>query len=170
MGSWSSSSKANKQGTEGIINAMNKKQELQTALTAAMKARDEDTKRTLRLVMTTIKLTEVDQGGEIDDDRILGILQKELKTHQDIIEEAQSANRDDLVDAAKREIAILNNFLPQQLSEDELADLAKQAIQETGASGLQAMGTVMKVLMPKLAGRASGQDASRIVKTLLQEQ
>lgn len=147
---------------------MNKKQEIQTALTAAMKSRDEDTKRTLRLVMTTIKLAEVDQSGEIDDARILGILQKELKTRQDIIEEAQSAHRDDLVDAAKREIAILNNFLPQQLSEEELINLAQEAIDETGASGLQAMGNVMKVLMPKLAGRASGQDASRIVKTLLE--
>lgn len=147
---------------------MNKKQELQNALTAAMKARDEDTKRTLRLVMTAIKLAEVDQGGEIDEGRILGILQKEVKTRQDSIEEAKSAQRDDLIDAAKREIAILNYFLPQQMSEEELITLAKQAIDDTGASGLQAMGMVMKVLMPKLAGRASGQDASRIVNGLLQ--
>jgi hypothetical protein len=149
---------------------MDKKQELQSALTAAMKAKDEDTKRTLRLVMTSIKLAEVDQGGEIDDARILGILQKEVKTRQDTIIEAQSAQRDDLVDAANREIVILNKFLPQQLPENELIDLAKQAIEETGASGLQAMGQVMKVLMPKIAGRASGQDASRIVKSLLQDQ
>lgn len=149
---------------------MIKKQEIQNALTAAMKARDEDTKRTLRLVMTSIKLVEVDQGGEIDDERILSILQKEVKTRQDTIEEAQSANRDDLIDAAYREIAILNKFLPQQLSEEDLIVLAKQAIDETNASGLQAMGNVMKVLMPRLAGRASGQDASRIVKNLLQNQ
>ena len=149
---------------------MNKKQEIQNALTAAMKARDEDTKRTLRLVMTTIKLAEVDQGGEIEESRILSILQKELKTRQDIIVEAQSANRSDLVDAANREITILNNFLPQQLREEELIDLAKQAIHDTGASGLQAMGNVMQVLMPQLAGRASGQDASRIVKALLEKQ
>jgi hypothetical protein len=148
---------------------MNKKQEIQNVLTAAMKARDEDTKRTLRLVMTTIKLAEVDEGREIDDSRILSILQKELKTRQDIIEEAQSANRADLVDAANREIAILNNFLPQQLSEEELIDLARQTIHDTGASGLQAMGNVMKALMPQLAGRASGQDASRIVKALLEK-
>ena len=148
---------------------MSMKLKIQSALTAAMKARDEDTKRTLRLVMTGIKLAEVDQGGEIDNAQILAILQKEVKTRQDAIEEATSAHRDDLVDAAKREITILNSFLPQQLTEDELISLAKQTIDETGASGLQAMGLVMKGLMPKLAGRASGQDASRIVKNLLQE-
>ncbi len=149
---------------------MDLKNTLQTALTAAMKARDEDTKRTLRLVMTSIKLAEVDQGGKIDDARVLGILQKEVKTRQDSIEEARRANRDDLIDAANREIAILENFLPKQMSEDELIQLARETIAETNASGMQAMGEVMKNLMPKLAGRASGQQASKIVRDLLQEQ
>lgn len=147
---------------------MTLKNNIQTALTAAMKAQDEDTKRTLRLVMTTIKLSEVDQGSEIDDARVLVILQKEVKTRQDVIEEAKSAGRDDLVIAAEREMVILNKFLPQQLSEEELVSMTQQIIAEIGASGLQSMGDVMKVLMPKLAGRASGQDASRVVKNLLQ--
>lgn len=150
--------------------AMNMKLALQNALTAAMKARDEDTKRTLRLVMTSIKLAEVDQGGELDDARILSILQKEVKTRQDVIKEAEGAHRDDLVDAARREMAILNKFLPQQMDEEDLVALADQVIAETGAAGVQSMGEVMKVLMPKLAGRASGQDASRIVRNLLQDQ
>jgi len=149
---------------------MNKKQTIQNALTAAMKARDEDTKRTLRLVMTTIKLAEVDHGGELDDERILSILQKEVKIRQDTIIEAEGAQRDDLADAARREMAILNKFLPQQMDEDDLVALAKHVIAETGAVGVQSMGEVMKVLMPKLAGRASGQDASRIVRNLLQAQ
>jgi hypothetical protein len=150
--------------------AMNMKLALQNALTAAMKARDEDTKRTLRLVMTSIKLAEVDQGGELDDARILSILQKEVKTRQDVITEAEGAHRDDLVDAARREMAILHKFLPQQMDEEDLVALAEQVIAETGAVGVQSMGEVMKVLMPKLAGRASGQDASRIVRNLLQDQ
>lgn len=150
--------------------AMNMKLALQNALTAAMKARDEDTKRTLRLVMTSIKLAEVDQGGELDDARILSILQKEVKTRQDVIKEAEGAHRDDLVDAARREMAVLNKFLPQQMDEEDLVALAEQVIAETGAVGVQSMGEVMKVLMPKLAGRASGQDASRIVRNLLQDQ
>ena len=147
----------------------NMKQKIQTALTAAMKARDEDTKRTLRLVMTSIKLAEVEQGGEIDDARILGILQKEVKTRQDTIKEARQANRDDLIDAAQREMVILEKFLPQQMTEKELIDLAEQVIEETNASGMQDMGEVMKNLMPKIAGRASGQEASKIVRDLLQK-
>ena len=146
---------------------MNMKQTIQNALTAAMKAKDEDTKRTLRLVMTAIKFAEVEKGGEIDDQRILGILQKELKTRQDAIQEAKQANRHDLIEAAEKEIVILNRFLPQRMDEKELVELAKNVIAETGASTLRDMGEVMKILMPKLAGRASGQEASKIVKELL---
>lgn len=147
---------------------MNKKQEIQQALTTAMKARDEDTKRTLRLLMSSIKLAEVEEGDDISDDRILSLLQKEVKTREDIIAESKQAGRGDLVQAAEREMVILERFLPQQLSEAELKDLAKDAINESGASTMRDMGNVMKVLMPKLQGRASGSDASRIVRELLQ--
>jgi uncharacterized protein len=147
---------------------MNMKQTIQTALTAAMKAKDEDTKRTLRLVMTVIKFAEIEKGGEIDDQRVLSILQKELKTRQDAILEAKQANRTDLIETAEKEIVILNRFLPQRMAEEELVELAKSVIAETGASTLRDMGEVMKILMPKLAGRASGQDASKIVGKLLQ--
>jgi uncharacterized protein YqeY len=147
---------------------MKLKNEIQTALTAAMKARDEDTKRTLRLVMSSIKLSEVEDRGELDDSRILSILQKEVKTREDSIQEARQAGREDLVKAAEREIEILNQFLPKQMAADELSVLAKQVIEETGATSIKDMGTVMKNLMPKLEGRASGQDASKIVRDLLQ--
>jgi len=148
---------------------MNKKQKIQTALTAAMKARDEDTKRTLRLVMSVIKLAEVEEGGEIDESRILSILQKEVKTREESIEEAKQAGREDLIKTAEKEIGILNQFLPKQLTQEELRDLAMEVIDETGADSMQDMGKVMGSLMPKLAGRASGQDASRIVRELLQK-
>jgi uncharacterized protein len=147
---------------------MDKKQELQTALTAAMKSRDEVTKRTLRLVMSAIKLAEVEQRGDIDNTRVIGILQKEVKTRQDSIEEAVRANRSDLVEAANHELEVLNRFLPQQLTQDELTQMAKRVIEQLDAKGLQAMGEVMKILMPELAGRSSGQEASRIVRELLQ--
>jgi len=149
---------------------MNKKQELQQALTAAMKAQDEDTKRTLRLVMTSIKLAEVDEGGELSEDRILGILQKEVKTREDSIEEANQAKREDLVKAAQKEMEILNQFLPEQMTQDELSALARTVIEEISAESIRDMGEVMKSLMPKLAGRASGQDASNTVRKLLQSQ
>lgn len=148
---------------------MTKKQEIQENLTAAMKARDEATKRTLRLVMSSIKLAEVEQGGEIDDARMLSILQKEVKTREDSIKEAIIANRDDLVNAAKEEMSILNQFLPEQMDQHQLRLLAKSVIEETNASSLRDMGEVMKHLMPKLEGRTSGQEASKIVQELLQD-
>jgi len=147
---------------------MNKKQEIQQALTTAMKAQDEDTKRTLRLVMSAIKMAEVEINGELDDSRILAILQKEVKTREDIIAESKQANRIDLVEAAEKEMAILNKFLPQQMDPAELKTLAKSVITELGATSLRDMGEVMKQLMPKLEGRASGSDASKAVREILQ--
>lgn len=161
-------SAAGKLATKGIINSMNKKQEIQQALTTAMKAQDEDTKRTLRLVMSAIKMAEVEINGELDDSRILAILQKEVKTREDIIAESKQANRTDLVEAAEKEMAILNNFLPQQMDPAELKTLAKSVITELGATSLRDMGEVMKQLMPKLEGRASGSDASKVVREILQ--
>ena len=133
-----------------------------------MKARDEDTKRTLRLVMSSIKLAEVEERGEIDDTRVLSILQKEVKTREDSMQEAKQANRQDLIDAAEKEISILNQFLPKQMDQEELAALAREVVKETGAESMRDMGQVMKNLMPKLEGRASGQDASKIVREILQ--
>jgi uncharacterized protein YqeY len=147
---------------------MNKKQEIQQALTAAMKARDEDTKRTLRLVISSIKLAEVETGGDLDDERILGIFQKEIKTREDTIKESKKANREDLVKAAEAEMAILDRFLPQQMTSDELKALAQEVINEVGATGMRDMGMVMKQLIPKLQRRASGSDASKAVREILQ--
>jgi len=147
---------------------MDKKIELQKALTTAMKAKDEDTKRTLRLVMSSIKLAEVETGGEIEESKILNILQKEVKTREDSIEEAKSAGREDLISASVKEITILNKFLPQQMSPDELQQLASKIIEQTGAQSIRDMGEVMKILIPNLEGRASGQEASKVVRDLLQ--
>lgn len=148
---------------------MNKKQEIQQSLTAAMKSRDEATKRALRLVLSSIKLAEVETGKELDDERILGILQKEIKTRDDSIEEAQQAHREDLVQQAQIEKKILNRFLPEQMDVEELNNLAAEIIQNTGAKSMADMGKVMKELLQKLEGRASAQDASKIVRERLQK-
>jgi len=148
---------------------MTLKQKIQTVLTAAMKSRDEDVKRTLRLVMSSIKLAEVEIREELSDERILNILQKEVKTREDTIVEANTAHRDDLVKAAEVEIQILNQFLPQQMSSVELASLAEEVIKQEGATNIKDMGNVMKILIPKLQGRASGQEASKVVRELLQK-
>ncbi len=147
---------------------MTLKEQIQKELTAAMKARDEDTKRTLRLVMSAVKLAEIENRGELETSRIISILQKEVKTREDSIREAQIAARKDLIEQAQREIKILDKFLPKQMEPEELKTLAKSVIEETNAVSLRDMGLVMKNLMPKLEGRASGQDASKIVRELLQ--
>jgi uncharacterized protein YqeY len=144
------------------------KDQLHTALTQAMKSKDETTKRTLRLVLSSIKLAEIESKDGLDDTKIMSIIQKEVKTREDTIEESSYANRQDLVDAAKQEILVLNKFLPKQLEPDELKQLALSAIETTGAKSIRDMGNVMKSLMIQLEGRASGQEASRIVKELLQ--
>jgi len=146
---------------------MTLKQTLQNTLTKAMKAQDEDTKRTMRLVLSSIKLVEVDEGGEVDESRILSILQKELKTREDIILEAKTVNRVDLINKAKNEMKILSQFLPKQISEHDIEQLALEVIEEVDAKSIKDMGIVMKNLLPKLKGRASGQAVSRIVRNLL---
>jgi uncharacterized protein YqeY len=143
------------------------KQEIQNVLTSAMKSKDEDTKRTLRLLMTSIKMAEIEKGAEIEDTKILALIQKEVKTREDTITEAQTAERDDLIIAARKEIQILQQFLPQQMDAEELRTLAKEVIAEVKAASIKDMGKVMSLLMPKLQGRASGQDASSIVRDLL---
>jgi len=148
---------------------MNKKQEIQQSLTAAMKSRDEATKRALRLVLTSIKLAEVETGKELDDERILGILQKEIKTRDDSIKEAQQAHREDLVQQAQIEKEILSRFLPEQMNADDLKNLADEIIQNSGAKSMADMGKVMKELLQKLQGRASAQDASKVVREQLQK-
>jgi uncharacterized protein YqeY len=148
---------------------MNKKQEIQQSLTAAMKSRDEAIKRTLRLVLSSIKLAEVETGKELDDERILGILQKEIKTRDDSIQEAQQAHREDLIQQALIEKKILSRFLPEQMSTEELNDLVHKIIQNTGATSMSDMGKVMKELIQKLQGRASAQDASKVVHEQLQK-
>jgi uncharacterized protein YqeY len=147
---------------------MNTKQKLQDSLKDAMRAKDEPRKRTIRIALSSIKLAEIEKGGELNETAVLAILQKEAKQRHEVIDESKTANRPDLVEEAELEITILQDFLPAQLSEEELKAITQQVIDEVGASSLADMGKVMKVLIPRLEGRASGQEASQMVRDLLQ--
>lgn len=147
---------------------MTTKVQLESALKDAMRSGDDLRKRTLRMALSAIRLTEVDKGAALDDTAVLGILQKEVKSRQEAIVEARRANRPDLVESNQAEIGVLLDFLPRQLTAEELESLAKQAISEVGATNLRDMGQVMKVLMPRLEGRATGDQASQVVRGLLQ--
>ncbi len=146
---------------------MSLKTNLENDLKQAIRAGDDLTKRTLRLSLTSIKLVEVDKRGELEDSTILGILQKEVKSRQEAIEEARSAGREDLVEIAQAEVEILQKYLPQPLSEEELLTLVEEAIEESGATSPQDMGNVMKLLMPRIQGRADGKAASNAVQQRL---
>jgi hypothetical protein len=146
---------------------MPSKADLEAALKDAMRAGDDVRKRTLRMALSAIKLAEVEKRAALDDAAIVGILRKEIKVRQEAIDEAQRAARPELVAASQAELALLESYLPQGLDHAELERLARQAIAETGAAGPQDMGNVMKVLVPRLEGRADGKQVSSLVRDLL---
>ena len=148
---------------------MDLKTQLTQAMKESMKSGDKMRKNTVTMVLAAIKQVEVDRRVTLDDPAILGILQKEIKMRKEAFEEAQKAGRDALAKDAQAEIAILTTFLPAGLSTDELRALAQAAIAETGASAPADMGKVMKALLPKIAGRAPGDQVSAMVRELLQK-
>jgi len=148
---------------------MNINQKLRTHLYQAMKDNDIASKRVLRLLMTSIKLAEVAKGSELDYVEVLGIIQKEIKTKQDAIIDAKRAKRNDLIAEAEDDTKILEKYLPEQLPQEELRALAQALIEELGATSMKDMGRVIKALIAKLAGRASKQEASRVIRDILQD-
>ena len=137
---------------------------LQNDLVNAMIARDDTQKWVVRLLKSTIELAEVSKGKALTDDEFLGVVQKEIKTRNESLADAQKAHRQDLVDAALAEIEILKTYLPAQLNPNELLELVRQTIVEVNATSSKDMGAVMKVLLPKLQGSATNSEASRVVK------
>jgi hypothetical protein len=132
-----------------------------------MKANDDVSRRTTRMALAAIKQTEVDKQGTLDDAAVISLLQKEIKNRREAIEEARKANRPDLIGENEAEIKVLEAFLPERMSTEELRQLATAAIAETGAAAPTDMGKVMKALLPKVGGRAAGDQVSAVVKELL---
>jgi uncharacterized protein YqeY len=147
--------------------SMNIKEKLENDMKDAMRNKDEARKRTLRMALSEIKLAEIDKGEALDEAGVIAIIQKEVKSRREAIADAERASRPDLVADANTEMAILETYLPQQLTPEELDALAQEAVAETGATSIREMGQVMKVLMPRLEGRATGQEASQAVRKLL---
>lgn len=143
------------------------KAELENALKDAMRSGDTLRKTTVRMVLSAIKLVEIDKGIPLDEAGVLAVLQKEVKSRREAIVDAQRANRPELAAASEAEIAVLESFLPAAMSPEELEVLARRAIREAGATSLREMGQVMKLLVPLLQGRASGDQASQVVRKLL---
>ena len=148
---------------------MTLKEKLTADMKEAMKAKEAGKQRlsVIRLVRGAIRQLEIDGKKELVDEDVLGVISKEAKQRRDAIEEFKKGGRDDLVAAAEAEIAILMEYLPKQLSKDEIQGLVQEAIAASGATSPQDMGKVMKELMPKVKGRADGKLVNEVVKEAL---
>jgi uncharacterized protein YqeY len=142
---------------------------LEEHLHKAIKEKDEARKTTLRLLMSSLKLAEVAKGATLSEADELAIIQKEIKTRNDTVIDASKAGRYDLIREAENEVKILEEYLPKQVTSEQLLAIAEQVIQEVDAKSMKDMGKVIKVLIDRLAGKASNQDASKAVRELLQE-
>ncbi|CAM2831993.1 Uncharacterized conserved protein YqeY, may have tRNA amino acid amidase activity [Paenibacillus sediminis] len=147
---------------------MNLSERLNEDMKQAMKSRDKFKLSTIRMVRSTIKNLEIDLKRALDDNEVLDILSREIKQRKDALQEFEKAGREDLVDSLKAEIEIIAQYLPEQLSEEEIKVIVQQTIQETGASSKAEMGKLMSSLMPKVKGRADGKLVNQIVQQFLQ--
>ena len=133
----------------------------------AMKAREKERLATIRLIQAEFKRVEVDERIEIDDARALAIMDKMVKQRRDSISQFESAGRDELAAIERAEIKVIQEFLPRQLSEDEILAIIDDALSGIDATGMAAMGSLMGVIKPKLQGRADMGAVSKLVKAKL---
>ena len=142
-------------------------EQVKAAMKAAIKAREKETLATIRLIQAEFKRVEVDERIEIDDTRALAIMDKMVKQRRDSISQFESAGRDELAAIERAEIKVIQEFLPQQLSEDEILAIIDDALSGIDATGMAAMGPLMGVIKPKLQGRADMGAVSKLVKAKL---
>jgi len=146
---------------------MSLKEKITGDMKAAMRARDAQRLGAIRLLTAAIKQKEVDERIELDDAQVQAIIDKMIKQRRDSISQFETGGRQDLADAEKSELAVLAEYMPAALSDDEVRAEVAAAVASTGAAGPQDMGRVMAVLKPKLAGRADMTSVSGLVKSAL---
>lgn len=147
---------------------MSLKENILSDLTRAMKERDTDTTRVLRSLKSRLLEREISErkGGEAEltDDQVIEVLMKAAKQRRESIEQFEKGGRDDLADREKKELEVIESYLPEMLSEEEVREIAREKIEELGAENMSDMGRVMGVLMEELKGQAEGALVSRVVK------
>ena len=134
---------------------------------SAMKAKDKDALKAIRMILGAIKQKEVDDRIELDDTQVLAVIQKMVKQRKDSISQFKDAGRTDLVHVEEAELAIINNYMPKQLSEAEIATAVDKAIADTGASSMQDMGKLMGLLKGQLDGKADMGAISSLIRAKL---
>ena len=142
------------------------KNAISAAVKDAMRAKDKDRLGVLRMVMAEFKKVEVDERIELDDARVLVILDKAVKQRKDAATQYSDANRADLADKENYEISVIQEFLPKALSADELQSIVSAAKEESGAESMKDMGKIMAIVKPQVQGRADMGDVSKLVKAL----
>ncbi|MFZ5989813.1 MAG: GatB/YqeY domain-containing protein [Bacillota bacterium] len=146
---------------------MSLKERLLEDMKIAMRDKDTIKKNTVQMARSAVLQIEKDSRITLDDDGILEIIAKEVKKRRDALPEFEKAGRQDLVDNLKAEIDVLLQYLPKQLTEEELEVIVKDTIQETGASSAKDIGKIMQAVLPKIKGRADGKMVNQIVKKLI---
>lgn len=146
---------------------MSLKHQLQEDLKAAMRAQDAPRKSAIRMVLAEIQLAAVEAPEDLSDDGVRELIRKEVKRREEALGMMRSAGRNDLVDAEQVELDILKAYLPMQLGEAEIRELARAAIEQIGATSPKDMGRVMGALMPQVTGRADGRTVNQVVRDLL---
>jgi len=146
---------------------MSLKQSLTDAMKAAMKGGDKPRLGVVRLVLAAIKQIEVDERVELDDDRVLAVLDKMVKQRRESISQYTDAGRTDLAEQEEYEISILKDFLPEALSDNEIDQMISKAVEDTGAASIKDMGKVMGILKPQMQGRADMGAVSGKIKAQL---
>ena len=143
------------------------KQAFIEAMKDAMRAKDKPRLGTIRLALSEIKRREVDERIDLDDGRVIGILDKMIKQRRESIRQYASADRPELVAQEQFEIEVIQEFLPQALDANELEQIIKSAVTESGATSMKEMGKVMNLVRPKVVGRADMAEVSKQIKALL---
>ena len=146
---------------------MSLKSRIQDDVKNAMRAQQRERLAVLRLVTAAIKQKEVDERIELDDAQVLAVLDKMVKQRRESLEQYRSAGRDDLADQEAFELELIQTYLPEPLAENELAELIRKNIEDTGASSIRDMGAVMNALRPQVQGRADMKAVSQAVKNQL---
>lgn len=146
---------------------MSLSEKLNEDMKLAMKSQAKFKLSVIRMVRASIKNIEIEQRKALDDQEVLEVLSREIKQRRDSLQEFEKAGRDDLAETVRAEIEILIEYLPQQLTEEEVKSIVQQTIQEVGASSKADMGKVMGALMPKVKGRADGKIVNQAVQQLL---
>lgn len=140
---------------------------LQQDMKLALKNKEKDKLSTIRMVRAAIKKAEIDHKGPLNDEQIIEVIMREVKQRKDAVQEYEKAGRHDLVEKEKEELQILETYLPEPLTEEELTEIIQETIQQLGVTSKKEIGKVMKTVLPKVKGRAEGKAVNQIVQKLL---